>query len=341
MKLKHLLTLFLLPALGFCQPTVNVYNWANYLPESILTEFTQKTGIVVHYAQYDSNEMLYAQLKGNPNAGYDVIFPSSYYVKKMAREKMLLPLNKRRIPHMRQLRRSLMNRSFDRGNRYSVPYIWGLTGITYNDHYHHRSELKHWSDLWKPQFHNQLLLLNDSREAFGIALIRLGYSINDRNPQHIKQAYHLLQKLMPNVKVINSVASHNLYLDEDVTAGLGWSGNIMQVHLENPHVKFIYPKPYAMMWIDCMAVPAHAPHPDAAMRFIDFILSPRIAAKISSAFNYPPANPQAMRLLSAKKRHNPIINPPASVLKNAKMQQSVGKAIKWYTYYWQRLKLST
>lgn len=341
MKLKWIITLLLLPVLSFAKPTVNVYNWANYLPESVLTKFTQKTGIRVNYAQYDSNEMLYAQLKGNPNAGYDVIFPSSFYVKKMQREGMLLPLNKSLIPHATQIKPNLLNRTFDPGNHYSLPYIWGLTGITYNDNYHHPSKLKNWSDLWKPRYHNQLLLLNDSREAFGIAFIKLGYSINDRNPEHIKQAYQLLQKLMPNVKVINSTASYNLYLDEDVTVGLGWSGNIMQVHLENPHVNFIYPEPYAMMWIDCVAVPANAPHPDAAMRFIDFILSPEISAEISASLNYPPANTQAMKLLPKEQRNNPIFNPPPAVLKKAKMQQSVGKAIDLYTYYWQRLKLNT
>lgn len=340
--MKRLLScaLLLLPLTMQAQAVVNVYNWANYMPDSVLREFTQQTGIQVNYAQFDSNETMYAKLKGNPEVGYDVIFPSSYYIQKMAKEGMLLPLNKKLIPNAKDLRPALMARPFDPHNNYSLPYVWGATGIVYNDQYHNGKKLNHWHDLWKPQYKNQLLLLNDNREVFSIALMQLGYSINDRNKKHIKQAYVLLKKLMPNVKVINTVSSDNLFLDEDVTLGMNWNGDMFQVQKENPHIHFIYPKKHFVMWIDCVAVAAHAPHPDAAMRFINFIMSSKISAEISKATGYSPPNTKAMARMSPSDQANPTFNPPTSVLKRAEMQTSVGGAIQWYTYYWERLKLS-
>lgn len=318
---------------------VNVYNWSDYMPARVLKQFTQATGIAVNYAQYDSNETLYAKLKGNPSVGYDVIFPSSYYIEKMAKEGMLMPLDKTLIPNTRYLKKALMGKAFDPKNIYSLPYVWGATGIVYNDQRYHESAFKNWEDLWNPKYKNQLLLLNDDREVFSIALMQLGYSINDRNPEHIKAAYLKLKQLMPNVKIINTVSADNLFLDEDVSLGMNWNGDTAQVIAENPHVHFIYPKQF-VMWIDCVAVAAHAPHPKAAMQFINFIMQPKIAAEIANVLDYPPPSDAAMALMPAKKRANPTFNPSNSILKHAKMQRSVGDAIRWYTYYWERLKLS-
>jgi spermidine/putrescine transport system substrate-binding protein len=323
---------------GYAADAVNVYNWSNYLPQSVLTQFTQKTGIEVNYAEYDSNETLYAKLKGNPNIGYDVIFPSNYYVAKMANEGMLLPLDKNRIPNQALLRPALMGRPFDPNNNYSLPYIWGATGIAYNDKTYNKSNLTDWNSFWDSTYKNKLLLLNDNREVFAIALMRLGYSINDKDPKHIQQAYQLLKKLMRNVKLINTVSANNLFLDEDVQLGMNWNGEVTQIQQENPHVHFIYPKRF-VMWLDCIAVAAHAPHPVAAMKFINFILSASISAEISNSLGYSPTNTQAMRHMPIHKQQNPTFNPPTAVLRQAGMLTSVGEANRWYTHYWQLLKL--
>jgi spermidine/putrescine transport system substrate-binding protein len=338
MKRLFICILFLTPLYAFSE-VVNVYNWSNYMPDSVLTEFTQETGIQVNYAQYDSNEAMYAKLKGNPNVGYDVIFPSSFYVEKMAQEGMLLPLNKSLIPNSKELKPALMGQPFDPHNTYTLPYIWGATGIVYNDQYYRKADLKKWGDLWNPKYKNQLLLLDDEREMFNIALIKLGYSINDRNKEHIKKAYFLLKKLMPNVKVINTVSANNLFLDEDIHLGMNWNGETLQVQKENPHIHFIYPEKF-VMWIDCVAVSAHAPHPTAAMKFINFIMSAKISAQIANIQDYSPTNSKAMALMPLEKQTNPTFNPPKTVLAHAEMERSVGDSIRWYTYYWERLKLS-
>jgi spermidine/putrescine transport system substrate-binding protein len=337
---RWLCTLLLaLPLLASAKGVVNVYNWSNYMPASVLKQFTAETGIEVNYAQYDSNETMYAKLKGNPEAGYDVIFPSSYYIEKMASEGMLMPLDKRLIPNIKQLRPALMARPFDRHNTYSLPYVWGATGIVYNDQYHDGKQLHTWTDFWDSTYKNQLLLLNDNREVFSIALMQLGYSINDTNKQHIEQAYLLLKKLMPNVKVINTLSADNLFLDEDVTLGMNWNGDTYQVMVENPHIHFIYPNKHFVMWIDCVAVAMHAPHPKAAMQFINFIMSAKVAAEVSTTTGYSSPNAKALTMMPKPLRQNPTFNPSQKTLQRAEMQRSVGNAIRWYTYYWERLKL--
>lgn len=340
MKWLYSILLLLLPLAAQAERVVNVYNWSNYMPQAVLTEFTKQTGIRVNYAQYDSNETMYAKLKGNPGVGYDVIFPSSYYIEKMAKEGMLLPLNKKQIPNISQMHPGLLEQPFDPKNKYSLPYVWGATGIVYNDQYHNPKSLHNWSDLWNPKYKNQLLLLNDDREVFAIALMHLGYSINDTNPAHIKQAYELLKKLMPNVRVINTISANNLFLDEDVTLGMNWNGNTYQIMKENPHIHFIYPDKHFVMWIDCVAVPAGAPHPDAAMAFINFIINAKISAQISNIIGFSPPSRAALNLLPKKSRDNPTFNPSPQALERAEMQRSVGHAIRWYTYYWERLKLN-
>ncbi|OGO93594.1 MAG: spermidine/putrescine ABC transporter substrate-binding protein [Coxiella sp. RIFCSPHIGHO2_12_FULL_42_15] len=337
---RFILIVLLLPfPLFAAKKVLNIYNWANYMPHAVIHQFEKETGIHINYSEYDSNEMLYAKLKTNPTLGYDIIVPSSYYVRRMANEGMLRPLDKVSLPNLKNLNPVLLNRDYDPGNQYSLPYTWGATGIVVNDQYFNPQHFHHWGDLWKKKYRDQLLMLDDMREVFSMALILLGYSINDTDPAHIKEAYEKLRVLLPNIKLFNSDAEENIYVDEDATLGLGWNGEIFQAYKENPHLHFIYPEPHFVLWIDCVAIPKYAPHFQDAERFINFINRPDIAAKIAIYNGFSSPNLAAIHLQPKEMQDSPVLNPSNQILKNAVMENDLGPANTTYEKYWELLKL--
>ena len=327
-------------------PVVNMYNWSDYLPQAVIEQFEKETGIHVNYSEFENNETLYTKLKINPMIGFDIIVPSSYYVERMRREHMLRKLDKMQLPNIKYLNKKFLNYRFDQHNQYSLPYTWNTTGMVINDQYHTVSQFQHWKAFWESSLKNQLLMLNDPREIFAIAFITLGYSINDNNPKHIAEAYQQLRRLLPNIKLFNSDAINNIYIDEDADIGMGWNGNIYQVQQENKHIQYIYPKPSYPgtggfpIWIDCLAVPIHAPHYHNAMRLINFLMRPDIAAKIAQGIGLPTANKKAMALLPKNLRNNIVFNPPNHVLDQGEVASDLGiKSDRILEEYWNRLKL--
>ena len=320
---------------------LNVYNWSNYIPNSVILKFESETGIKVNYTEYDSNETLYAKLKTNPDHDYDVIVPSSYYVERMAQQDMLQKLDLSKIPNSQNLNPRLMHKSFDPNNEYSLPFTWGTTGIIVNDRYYDPNKIKQWNDFWKPEFKNQLLIMDDSREVFAIALHTLGYSVNDTNPKHIREAYLKLKLLIPNIKLFASEAVISIYADEDARIGMGYNGVAYTAKQENSHIHYIYPKQTSGIWIDCFTIPKKSKHLESAYRFINFILRPDISAEIVATNGYSSSNSAAMKLLPASLANNPLINPNSTLLEGAEPIADVGEAKILYEHYWQLLKLSS
>lgn len=318
---------------------LNIYNWADYMPLSVIKKFEHETGIQINYTEYDSNETMYAKLKSNPNLGYDIIFPSSYYVDRMRKENMLLPLDKVQLTNFHHLKPTLLNQPFDLQNKYSVPYLWGTTAIVTNTKYIASHSVTGWSDFWKKEFKNQLLLFDDMREVFAIALFHLGYSINDTHPEHIKQAYEDLKNLWPNVKLFNSEAQQNIYIDEDVLIGMGLSGEIFNAKSENPYLEYTYPKEGFEIWMDCVAIPKNAPHQKEALQFINFLLRPEIAKEIAQTLSFSTPNETAVKLLPKKMQESEIVNPSTSVIKRAQFLIDLGDANALYEKYWNLLKI--
>lgn|SRR3990167_11079650 len=340
--MKYITLLFLCCYSLWCtaeEKVLNVYNWADYMPRTVIQQFEKETGITVHYVEYDSNEVLYARLKADPDAGYDIVFPSSYYVQRMAREGMLMPLNAARIPNAQYIRPELLHKTYDPKNQYNLPYLWGTTAIAVNNSYFNPRDFKHWNTLWNTRYRDKLLLLDDSREVFSVALISLGYSVNDTNPAHIRKAYEKLKALLPNVKIISIDNATNLFIDEDITLGMGFSGYVYLMQQENPHVQYVYPEDHVVLWIDCVAILAHAPHPDNAHRFIDFLNRPDIAKQIALYTGLSTPNRAALSMLPAAIQKSPILNPPPAVLKRTEMEDDVGAADAIYEHYWELLKL--
>ncbi len=316
---------------------LNVYTWSGVIPNFVIQQFEKETGIKVNFSTYNSNEIMYAKLRANKAAGYDVIEPSSYYIDRMRRQGLLEQIDKTKLSHFNNLNPDLLNRSYDPRNEYSIPFIWGVTGIFVSKP---ETRVTKWSDLWNKKYAGQLMLLDDAREVFSMALRVLGYSINDNDPTHIEQAYFKLKELMPNVKLFNSDAVITIMVDEDATIGMAWNGDLYKAQKENPNLAFIFPDDGFVIWVDNFAIPKNAPHRDNAYKFLNFMMRPDIAKEISLNNNYPTANLAAKRLLPDSIQNNATIYPSQAVLRRGKFQTDISDhAIELYEAYWEKLKM--
>lgn len=317
---------------------IHLYNWSDYLPQEVLDQFTQETGIQVKNSTYDSNEALYAKLKLLNGGGYDLVVPSTYFVDKMRREGLLHPIDKSQLSQFQNLDVKHLNKPFDPDNQYSIPYLWGTTGIAVNAAKLNPDEFSRWADLWNPQLKASLLMPNDMREAFHIAFFVLGYHGNTQNPEQVRQAYELLRGLMANIRLFTSDAIDIQFLTGEVNAGVIWNGVAYKVNQEDPNIRYIYPKEGVIIWMDNLAIPAHAPNPANAHKLIDYLLRPDVAKTISEKIGYTSPNREAIQLMPQKLRDNPYVNPPDEILLKGEYQTDIGGAITLYTEYWEKLK---
>lgn len=173
--------------------TLYFYNWTEYVPPGLLEQFTKETGIKVIYSTYESNETMYAKLKTYKDGAYDLVVPSTYYVDKMRKEGMIQKIDKSKLSNFSNLDPDMLNKPFDPNNDYSIPYIWGATAIGVNGDAVDPKSVTSWADLWKPEYKGSLLLTDDAREVFQMALRKLGYSGNTTDPKEIEAAYNELK----------------------------------------------------------------------------------------------------------------------------------------------------
>ena len=320
---------------------LNIYSWGNYLPNEILQQFTKETGIKINLSEYDNNETMYAKLKATgKRTGYDIVIPSSYCINRMAKQSMLKPLNKKKLTNLRHIEPLLLNKKFDPKNKYSVPFLWGSTGIIVNTRYMAKKNVAGWRDFWDKQYRDKLMMLNDMREVFSVAFLTLGYSVNDNNPTHIKEAYLKLKQLLPNIKIFSVDTVPNIYVDEDATIGMAWSGDYKLAQEENADLHYIYPKEGFVIWVDSFVILKNAPNTDNAYKFINFILRPEIAKQISLIIGHSPANRTAMKLMPRKLQRNPVFNPSASIIRRGEFQFDIPeKERRLYENYWEKLKI--
>lgn len=322
---------------------VNVYNWTEYISDDVLKKFTAETGIDVIYSTFDSNEAMYAKLKlMNGSGDYDVIFPGTDFVDKMRQENMLEALDHTLLSNFKHLGKTFINASFDPNNQFSMPYLWGSSGIAVNTKRIEKENLTSWNDLWRPEYQGRVMLMNDLRDVFTLSLLTLGFKGSTRNPDEIRQAYEKLTTLMPNVRTFNSDAPRMPFIEGETYLGLAWNGEVIIAQDQGmPELDFVYPSEGAIMWMDNMAIPKNAKNRANAHVFIDFLLRPENSAIISQEIGYGSPNTTAKALMPKEIANNPIIYPPDELLKNALFREDVGDTtMALYQQYWDKLKVN-
>lgn len=318
--------------------TLNVYNWDTYIDESVLDEFEQQYQVNINYSTYGSNEELHNKLKAG-NTRYDVIFPTDYMVQVMAREGLLATIDLQNMPNLNHIDSKFLDPEYDPANRYSLPYQWGTLGIGYNLEVTGQ-EIDSWSAMFKPQYAGKIAWVDDTRYTIGVVLMFLGKDPNTQNVNEINQARDFLIEQKGTIAAFASDTGQDLLNQGEVDLAFEWNGDIQQVMKENPDLRYAIPKEGSIIWIDNMAIPRTAPHHKLAEQFINFMLEPRIAARVSNFTQYGSPNRTARNtgLINQADLNNPGIYPSDAIFPKLKSLKDVGDAAPLYNAAWRAIK---
>ena len=317
--------------------TVNVYIWTNYLPDDVIADFERETGIRANVDTYDSNEAILDKLQSGV-ADYDIVVPSDYMIKILIPQGLLAEIDRARLPNFTNLDPRFLNQKYDPGNRHSVPYLWGTTGIGY-DKKKIEVPVDSWGALFDERHAGRILMLDDTREAFGAALKLMGKSINETDPAVLRQAAAMLRKQKRLVRTYNSSDFANLLAAGDVDIAQGFNGELAEAVAEAPdRLAYVVPKEGGTLWVDNLAIPKTARNVDAAYALLDFVMRPEIAARIVNGVHYAGANKAAFDSIDEKIRTNPAIYPPQEVLDRCELIEDLGETTTLLDELWTEIK---
>lgn len=311
------------------EKVLNVYNWSDYIAEDTVKNFEQQTGIKVNYDTYDSNEVLETKLLAG-KTGYDVVVPSAYFLERQIKAGVFMTLDKSKLPNLKNMDPEIMKQLalYDPGNEHAIPYMWGTTGIGYNPEKVKAAlgtdKIDSWATVFDPENAKRLkdcglVMLDSPSDIFDSILVYLGKDPNGQNPDNLKLAEDVMMKIRPYIRYFNSSQYINDLANGEICVAVGWSGDILQAKSRGAEaskpvtVAYTIPKEGALMWFDTMAIPADAPHPDNALKFINYIMEPQVTAAISNFVSYANGNAASVPLLDPAVRDDPSIYPPPEI----------------------------
>jgi spermidine/putrescine transport system permease protein len=316
---------------------LNVFNWSEYLPQSVIDKFEQTYGIKVNYSTFSSNEEMLAKIMAG-GSQYDLTVASDYMVEIMKKQNLLEELNKDNLPNLKNMGAQFMNLPFDQGNKYSVPYMW-LAGIIAVDTSKVPEDfIQSYADLWKPELEGSITLLDDQRVIIGMTLKKLGYSMNETDPEALKKAKEELGRLQANVKAYDSDSPKTMLINGESKAIFAWGAEGSLAKREKESVRMIIPKEGLFLQQDNFVIPRGAKNVTAAELFINFIMEPEISAEISKEFPYGNPNEAAYPYIDEEIMNDPGIYPPEEELRRGEYLRDIGEAIKLYDDIWSEVK---
>ena len=319
---------------------VVVYNWGEYLDPEVLTLFEQETGIDVVYEEFETNEILYPKISSGAIA-YDVICPSDYMIQRMIENDLLAEINFDNIPNVKNIGKDYMeqSRQFDPENKYSVPYCWGTVGILYNKTMVDEP-ITSWSVLWDEKYKDNILMQDSVRDAFGVTLKYLGYSLNSTDLDELTEARDLLIKQKPLVQAYVIDQVRDKMIGNEAAIGVIYSGEAIYTQMENPDLEYVIPEEGSNIWIDSWVIPKNAENKENAEKFINFLCRPEIALMNFEYITYSTPNSEARKLIEDEAiRNSEIAFPDLSKYDNLETFQYLGtEADQTYGELWNQVK---
>ena len=334
---------------------VHVFNWSDYIDESVLADFTKETGIKVVYDVFDNNEIVETKLLAG-GSGYDVVVPTGPFLARQIQAGVFQKLDKSKLPNLSNLWPEISERlaKYDPGNEYAVNYMWGTTGIGYNVEKVKAAlgdvPIDSWDIIFKPENAEKLKacginILDASDETFAIAMNYLGKDPDSKETADLEAGGEVYQKIRPFVRSFNSSA----YIDElangDTCITIGWSGDVLQAKDraeeagKGVQVNYVIPKEGTYMWFDNLAIPADAKNVEEAHAFINYMMKPEVIAKSSNYVKYANGNLASQQFIDKEVLENPSVYPPAEVLSKLFVISSYGpKEQRVLNRVWTKIK---
>jgi len=314
-------------------------NWADYIPEELVQKFERETGAKVVLDTFESPEAMLAKLKAGADREFSLVVAPDYYVLQMAREGLIAPLDKGKLKNLANLDPFFQDPPYDPGLRYSVPYLWGTTGLAYREDLV-RGPVDSYAVLFDPEAQvGPFLLLDEMRETIGAALKYLGYSVNTTDLEALEKAKDLLIAAKArSVGFAGGVEALNRILGGDAAVSLAYSGDVLQARQEDARLRYALPKEGGTLWTDAMVILARGPAQDLAYRFIDFLLRPENAAELAQYTQYATPVAAAIPLLPEEMRQDPAVFPPEEVRARLEYLKDLGPDIALYDRVWTEVK---
>lgn len=315
---------------------INVYNWGDYIDESVIKSFEKEYKIKVNYDTYTTNEEMYVKLTRAGN-NYDVVFPSDYMIKRMIDEGLLEKLDFNNIPNFKYIDPRFKNLEYDPKNEYSVPYMWGTVGILYNKKMVNEP-VDSWKILWDKKYIKQILMLDSQRDSIGVALKMLGFSLNTDKIDELEAAGKALQEQRPLVQsyVVDEVKDK--MIGNEAALAVVWSGDAIYCMRENKDLDYVIPKEGSNLWFDCMVIPKGSKHKAEAEMFINYMCDTEVAFKNADYIGYSTPHVEAKKKLDPSLINNKAAYPDENDLKNCEIFKNLGEMIKEYDRVWTEVK---
>lgn len=315
---------------------VNIYNWGEYIDTDLLKSFEAETGIRVNYKTFESNEQMYSVLKQG-GVGYDIVIPSDYMISRLISEDMLEPLNFANIPEYENVEENLKDMAYDPQNTYSVPYMWGTTGLIYDPEL--VGEADSWAALFDAKHAGSILMFDNSRDAMGIALKYLGYSLNTTEIAELDEAYALLEQQKPILQGYVMDQIFDKLESGEAAIGPYYAGDYLTMAENNPKLKFVIPKEGSNVFVDAFCVLKGASNKENAEAFINFMTRAENSAANSAFIGYTSPNRMARELLDLDALAESVMYPADSVLDNCEAFTNLPQeTLDYYDALWIKLK---
>jgi len=295
-----------------------LYDWAGYMPQSVIDAFTEEYGIAVRYIVYETQEEAEASLRaGNV---YDVVVMGNDFIARLIADGLLAPIDYRYIPNFKNISANFRDLAYDPGNKYSILIQWSTTGLVVRQDLVD-APITRWADLWEPRYAGKVGVWAIPRLLTGITLKSLGHSLNSEDPQELEAALQQLLKLkgqafFMDLNLPNSVP---FLLDGQAVMTIGWPFDALAAREQSDQVIYILPEEGTVLWGDNVVIPANSPRKRAAERFIDFLLRPQISAEIVNNIYIPSPNEAARPFIDPEILNDPVIYPPEVDLQNAEI----------------------
>jgi spermidine/putrescine-binding protein len=316
---------------------INVLNWSSYIPDTVIKDFEDETGIIVNYQTYSSNEELLAKISGARRGTYDLIFPSDYMVILMRKRGIIQKLDKSRVSNYKNLNSNYLGLDYDKNNNYSLPFLAATTLIAYNSK-NIKDNITSYNDLLNSNYKNNIVILDDQRTIIGIALLANGYDMNSTKDSELEVAKKWLLKLKPNLKAYDSDSPKTFLISRECDIGLLWNAEAAMTMQENKDIKVVYPKEGLIRSIDNFVIPKGGKHRKDIYKFINYLLRAEVMKKIIDAYPYKNVNSETSKLLDVNYLNNKAANVSDSLMRDAYEVKNIGKNIAKYDKLWAEIK---
>jgi spermidine/putrescine-binding protein len=322
---------------------LNILTRTEYVSQDIIECFELIYGIKVNRDEYSGNVKLFDKLSAEATA-YDLVLTPDHQIASMVRENLLQELDRTRLPILKNLDPNYLDFEFDPGNKYTIPYQVGTDAIVVNTDTI-KTVPESWADLWNEEYANRMIFVDDARAVIGMTLLSLGYDLNTTDVRHLADARDKLAELVPRIKFFDGDSPKTALISGDADLGMIWTGEAFLASRQNPAIRYVYPSEGAILWQDNWAIPADAPHVDAAYAWLNYTMQGDVFWMMLRDFPYTNPNKAALEYARANQKElfdaymaSPITNTPAAAIKNSHRILDIGDAQALYDQIWMEVK---